>query len=156
MCIRDSGDLGQGLILALGGVLIFRSKSLGLQRYRPLGPVVILSGLSAALFGWIYGSFFGFEELIKPLWKRPLDNIMEILIITFAGGVLILSFANILSILNDLKQKDWVHALFSGKGTSGLLLYWSLLLIVIQSMLKVTIIPTILLEILISLCVLFI
>lgn len=150
------GDLGQGLILALGGVLIFRSKSLGLQRYRPLGPVVILSGLSAALFGWIYGSFFGFEELIQPLWKHPIDNIMDILIITFAGGVLILSFANILSILNDLKQKDWVHAFFSGKGTSGLLLYWSLLLIVIQSMLKVTIIPTILLEILISLCVLFI
>jgi len=150
------GDLGQGLILALGGVLIFRSKSLGLQRYRPLGPVVILSGLSAALFGWIYGSFFGFEELIQPLWKHPIDNIMDILIITFAGGVLILSFANILSILNDLKQKDWVHAFFSGKGTSGLLLYWSLLLIVIQSMLKVTIIPITLLELLIFLCILFI
>jgi V/A-type H+-transporting ATPase subunit I len=150
------GDLGQGLLLALAGVFLFRSTSSTLQRYKSLGPVVILSGLSAGLFGWIYGSIFGFEELVKPLWVRPIDNIMQILIATFAGGALILSFANILSILNDIKQKDWSHAFFSGKGSAGLLLYWSILGIVIQSMLKVSVVPTLILEAIIFFCVIFI
>jgi V/A-type H+-transporting ATPase subunit I len=150
------GDIGQGLVLALDGILVFASKSKNLQRYKALGPVVVFSGLLAALFGWIYGSFFGFEDLIQPLWKHPIDNIMDILIITFAGGALILSLANSLSIVNDIRQKDWAHAFFSGKGLSGLLLYWSLLLLVVQSMLKVTYIPVTVLELLIVLCVLLI
>lgn len=147
------GDLGQGLILAMAGVLIFSSKSAKLQRYRALGPVVTLSGFSAAIFGWLYGSVFGFEELIRPLWKHPINSIMDILIVTFAGGALILTLANVLSILNDLRQKDWAHAFFSGKGLAGLLLYWSLLLLVVQSLLNRVFVPIAILEIIIVLAI---
>ncbi|MEA4812399.1 MAG: V-type ATPase 116kDa subunit family protein [Anaerolineaceae bacterium] len=150
------GDLGQGVLLALAGFLIFRSKSSRFQRFKALGPVIVLSGLSAAIFGWLYGSFFGFEEVIAPLWKHPINHIMDILIITFSGGALILTLANLLSILNDLRQKDWAHAFFSGKGLAGLLLYWSLLLVIIQSMLKRSFVSFVILEALIVLCLLFI
>ena len=135
------GDVGQGLFLALVGALLFSGKVSKLRGLSKLGPVVVLCGVSAAIFGFIYGSVFGFEELIKPLWRHPIEDIMGILILTFAGGALLLSIANILALVNDARRKNWAHMIFSGKGVAGLVLYWSLLGLLITSLTKVISLP---------------
>ena len=50
------GDLGQGLCLALIGLVLARWKGMW------LGGIITCCGLSGALFGCVYGSVFGFED----------------------------------------------------------------------------------------------
>ncbi len=135
------GDVGQGLFLALAGLLLSSGSIKKLRGMSKLGPVVILCGLSSTIFGFLYGSVFGFEELIKPVWNHPIENIMGIIILTFAGGALLLSLANILALVNDARRKSWGHMVFSGKGLAGLLLYWSLLALLVSALTKRVFLP---------------
>ena len=52
------GDLGQGLGLALIGFVLAKWKKMW------LGNIITCCGLSGALFGCVYGSVFGFEDIL--------------------------------------------------------------------------------------------
>ncbi len=125
------GDVGQGLLLALAGVLLMGRRIKKLIGFANLGSVILLCGICAMVFGFLYGSVFGIEDWIEPVWQRPMDNIMNLLIITFIGGAFLLTLANIVSLINDLKNHHWAHFIFSSKGLAGLSLYLSLLGIVL-------------------------
>lgn len=127
------GDLGQGAVLALLGLVIASKKIKPLRRLSPLGWVISACGLVSMVFGVLYGSVFGFEDLLPAVWISPLHDILRLLIITIAGGAVILSLANILGIVNAAIRKDWVGMIFGGKGIAGLLLYWSLIGIVLNA-----------------------
>ena len=63
------GDVGQGLILFLIGMVLNKIKK------KPLYKIISILGISAAVFGLMYGSFFGFEDVIKNIWLKPAENI---------------------------------------------------------------------------------
>ena len=130
------GDLGQGFLFVLLGSLLMSGKVKKLSRFTQLGSVVILCGISSMIFGALYGSVFGFEEWLPAIWQRPMDNITNILVITVAGGATLLTIANILSLLNDARQRLWAHFVFSSKGLAGLVLYWSMLGLVLSFVIK--------------------
>ena len=121
------GDVGQGLILALLGGLLASKKIKSLRGASSLGVVVLACGISAALFGFLYGSFFGMEDILSPIWIRPMENIMTILMVTIVGGVLILTLAFFLSMFNAVKNKNWPELIFSNHGISGFLLFLSII-----------------------------
>lgn len=77
-------DVGHGLMLI--GV------SLLLYRRWPKGRFLIPCGLSAILFGFVFGEVFGLEGILEPLWISPLDSPLLILIppICFGIGLLLL------------------------------------------------------------------
>jgi V/A-type H+-transporting ATPase subunit I len=79
------------------------------------------------IFGFLYGSLFGYEDILPALWLRPGTNIMTILIITIGAGVVVLSLGFLLNIYNLFKAHEWGRFFFDHNGVSGLLLYWSLL-----------------------------
>lgn len=111
------GDVGQGLVLLVGGFLLYRKKGMR------LAGILSLAGAWSTLFGFLYGDFFGFENILKPLWMRPMDNIMHTLILAIAfGGVLIL-IAMVLNIINALRAREYGRLLFSQSGIAGLLCY---------------------------------
>ena len=60
------GDVGQGLLLALLGFLLVKYKGL------KIGEIGIRVGISAAFFGLLYGSIFGNEEILNPLYTDVL------------------------------------------------------------------------------------
>jgi V/A-type H+-transporting ATPase subunit I len=76
--------VGHGLILVAVSLLLFR-------RW-PKGRFLLPCGLSATLFGFVFGEVFGLEGLLEPLWVRPLDHPLLILIppIFFGIGLLLL------------------------------------------------------------------
>lgn len=121
------GDLGQGLVLALLGWLMASRKVKALRSMAGLGGLIIACGLVAAVFGVLYGSVFGFEEGVKPLWMRPTDNIITILEIAIGAGLVILSIGFLLGIYNAWRMKEWGKMLFDHNGIAGLVLYWSIL-----------------------------
>jgi V/A-type H+-transporting ATPase subunit I len=120
------GDAGQGLVLAGLGWLLASRKVKSLKGMASLGPIVIACGVMATIFGFLYGSFFGFEDIIPALWKHPVENIMEILILTIIVGVVLLSVGFLISIFNAFKLRDWGKLFFDHYGLAGLVLYWSL------------------------------
>ena len=59
------GDVGQGLCLVVGGAILYKVKKM------PLAAILSLAGIFSVIFGFLYGSFFGFEELFPALWLKP-------------------------------------------------------------------------------------
>ena len=121
------GDVGHGLVLALLGVALVSRKVRALRGLSGVGAVVIMCGVAAMLFGSLYGSLFGFEEILEPLWVRPLEDIMDILIATVAIGAGLLSLGMVCNIVNAALTRRWGRLLFDHNGLAGLIFYWSLI-----------------------------
>jgi V/A-type H+/Na+-transporting ATPase subunit I len=152
------GDVGHGLILALLGGLLASGKVKALRSMSSFGTIIIISGFSAVGFGFLYGSVFGLETLLPAIWLRPMENILQILIITVMGGVVILNLAYLINFLNAWKSRDWGRLLLGSTGISGLLLYWSLIGLAASLLQKKVPLPTplfVILAIIASLLVMF-
>lgn len=113
------GDVGQGLVLALGGFLIYKLKKMD------LAAIIGYAGISSAIFGFCYGSVFGFEDVLHPWLLRPMENIMTVLIAAVALGTVVISMSMLLNIAIALKNKDFGRALFGQNGVAGLVFYWA-------------------------------
>ncbi|MCL5275398.1 MAG: hypothetical protein M1434_11755 [Chloroflexi bacterium] len=121
------GDVGHGLVLALLGALVVSRRIPALRSMASLGAIVTACGLSATMFGFLYGSIFGVENALPALWIRPMQNIMEILLFAIGAGVILLSIGFVLSMYNSFVARDWGKLLFDHNGLAGFVLYWSLI-----------------------------
>ena len=124
------GDLGQGLLLALLGFFIYRKSK------NKLGAIMERIGISSAFFGLIYGSVFGFEHLLDPVYQKiglkhkPLevmDNTNTILIGAIAIGVVIILISIIISIIINIRRREYSEAVFGNNGAAGLIFFTALL-----------------------------
>lgn len=156
------GDVGQGLLIALLGFIAWR------WRRMALGPVLERVGVSSALFGLLYGSVFGFEELLDPLYHavglpgKPVHvmdslTINQILVAAVVAGVAIIVLAIGINIVAGLRQRDWDRAFFGQNSLAGLVFYCTLLGGVGLQLLGVNFLtaPVILLGIVLPLLVIF-
>lgn len=77
-------DVGHGLLLASVGLLLY-------QRW-PQGRFLLPCGLSSALFGLLFGEVFGLEGVLEPLWIKPMDDPLLLLLppILFGVGLILL------------------------------------------------------------------
>ncbi|MDR3574670.1 MAG: V-type ATPase 116kDa subunit family protein [Anaerolineaceae bacterium] len=121
------GDVGQGLVLVLVGYLASTKKVKFLNFISGLGGLITVCGIFATIFGFLYGSFFGYEDVLPALWMRPINNILTILMITIGAGLVLLSLGFLLNIYNLYVARDWPKVIFDHNGIIGLLMYWSLL-----------------------------
>jgi len=130
------GDLGQGLVLLLAGIY------LKYKKYRTnLGPVLVRLGISSSVFGLIYGSFFGFEEVIPPLLIRPMEDITKILLYSIVFGCCLSVIGFIYSIINNFKRKNLEEGAFGKNGAAGFIFYLTLLTFVVFKFLNINIVP---------------
>ena len=110
------GDVGHGLLIALAA-LALRGEA---KRFRPL---LFAAGASASGFGWLYGSVFGLEGLIEPLWIAPLSDPMRMLHAALWWGVGFLVATQLIMLYNRIAARNWRVAFFDAGGLAGLLLY---------------------------------
>jgi len=112
------GDVGHGLVILAIGLLV-RTRT-------TLWPLLAVCGLAATAFGFVYGDVFGYEHLIDPLWIRPLDAPLLILLVPLIAGTLVLT----LGVALHLAGSCW-RGEAGSRGVSDLaqlLVYWGLLL----------------------------
>ncbi len=112
------GDVGQGLVFFLAGLVLLKKKS-------ALGGVFTGGGLISMLFGFLYGSFFSLEDVLPPLFMNPMEsaNINTMLMIGIGLGVVLLILGMVLNIINGIKAKDPGKVLFDRNGLAGLIFY---------------------------------
>ena len=134
-------DVGQGIMLLITAIIMYRVKKM------PLGKLLIPCSISSVVFGFIFGSVFGFEELLNPVYKalfglseKPVDvmesNTTMVLIFGAVGiGIVLLMIAMILNIISSIKRRDIGNALFGVNGVAGLVFYSSLVIGLICSIL---------------------
>jgi len=81
-------------------------------------------------FGWFFGSIFGFEDVIRPLWDHPMrnsDTITVCLIAAIGIGIILVTLAMIMNIVNGIKEKKLARILFDQNGLAGFVFYWSVI-----------------------------
>jgi V/A-type H+-transporting ATPase subunit I len=117
------GDVGHGAILAAFGVALARAQSGRLARFRPAWPLLVASGASGALFGLLYGEFFGPTDLVPTLWLAPLEQPLPLLSAAVVIGSVLLSISYLLGFANRWREKGPSAALYSEGGLAGGLVF---------------------------------
>lgn len=125
------GDLGQGLIVSLVGLWMWKKKGM------PIGRILIPCGISAAVFGVIFGSVFGFEHALDGFYRllgfheKPIevmDSAISIILFAVGIGLALIFIAMLLNIYSSLRRRDYENGLFGPNGVAGLTFFFSLLI----------------------------
>lgn len=121
------GDLGQGFVYFLAGLLFLYKKS------ETIGGVLTRLGISSMIFGLVYGSFFGIEDIpilehIRLITPLESSSILIILLMGIIFGIVMLTVSYLFGVINYIKKKDLQEALFGKNGVAGYLFFASLIL----------------------------
>jgi V/A-type H+-transporting ATPase subunit I len=77
------GDFGQGLAIA--------AVAWWVRKRFPIARLLMIGGLSAAVFGLLFGSVFSLHGVLPALWLHPLDAPLRVLLAPLIGGALLLT-----------------------------------------------------------------
>ncbi len=131
------GDVGQGLCLFVLGGILYKVKKMD------LAGIISIAGLFSTFFGFMFGSVFGFEEIIEPRWLRPaaamtdlpfIGQLNTVFVVAVAFGMGLNLLVMIFNIVNAAKQKDLENLLFSHNGLAGFVFYGFLVLTIVLYM----------------------
>lgn len=126
------GDAGQGLLLFIGGALLYKFKKMD------LAGIISCAGIFSIFFGFMFGSIFGFEDILPAIWLRPTEamtnvpfigQLNTVFIVAIGFGMFLILTCMIFSILNAVKIKDTEKIWFDTNAIAGLVFYGSLTLV---------------------------
>lgn len=122
-------DIGQGILIILIGILALRAKRRREDWGSILGYVqngaegLIMMGIFAVIGGFLFGSFFGAEGVIEPLWPIFAHTIhgepnpfreAHMLKLSIEIGAVHISLGILLNLYNQLKHKNIKKAIAAG------------------------------------------
>lgn len=120
------GDVGQGILLAIGGFLAWKLKKI------ELGKILVPCGIASMVGGFVFGSVFGFEEALDPVYHalgmshKPvevMESVNGVLVFAVFTGVFLMFCAMLMHTVISFKRKDIGEALFSQNGITGMIFY---------------------------------
>lgn len=126
------GDVGHGAVLMVGGlVAILKGRN---EKTRDVGVLLLFAAAAAAVFGVVYGSYFGIEHMKHyALWRDPLEGDPISLMVTAVGiGVVLISIGLVLNMINLFRRGDIVGGLLDKAGVAGAVLYWGVLVLLLK------------------------
>ena len=127
------GDVGQGLVLFLGGLFLYKTQKMD------LAGIIGCAGVFSVFFGFMYGSFFGFEDVLKARWLKPMNAMMDVplvgrlnavFVIAIGFGMFIILICMVFNIINSIRNKDVERTWFDSNAVAGLVFYGSIVLTV--------------------------
>ncbi len=131
------GDVGQGLCLVIGGFLLYKFKKMD------LAAIISCAGIFSTFFGFMFGSVFGYEDIIDPVWLRAgeamttlpyVGSLNTVFVVAIAFGMGMILITMIINIVNSIKAGDIGSALFSNNGVAGIIFYGVLVLAIVLLM----------------------
>ena len=110
------GDIGHGAVISLASLFFCK-------RFPGIAIVGVLAGLSSIFFGFVYGSLFGYEQVVQALWMSPMHDPVRVLLVAVVWGAGFLLIANLLAIRNFFAAGLPEMAFYSNKGMAGVFFY---------------------------------
>lgn len=131
------GDVGQGLCLVIGGFLLYKMKGMR------LAAIISCAGIFSTIFGFMFGSVFGFENIIDPLWIRPgqaminlpfIGNMNLVLVVAIAFGMFLILLTMLMHIINGIRAHKKGEIFFDTNAGAGFVFYLALVTVVVLFM----------------------
>lgn len=131
------GDAGQGLCLLIGGFLLYRFKK------ARLAGIISCCGVFSTIFGFLFGSIFGFEDVIDAVWLRPQEAMVNlpfigklntVFVVAVAIGMGIILMCMVLNIINSVRAHDTEKIYFDTNGVAGFVFYFALTCVIVLYM----------------------
>lgn len=134
------GDVGHGVILFIAALIMYKVKGM------ELGKLLIPCSISSTIFGFVFGSVFGFEHVLDPMYhklfgleEKPIEVMesywtMTIIYSAVGIGMVLVIIAMGLNIYSNFKRKNIGEAIFGVNGICGLTFYSSLVVGLVCSM----------------------
>jgi V/A-type H+-transporting ATPase subunit I len=110
------GDIGHGAVILLLALAFAR-------RLGQMAWIGVAAGAVSMLFGFFYGSVFGYEDIVSPRWLSPLHDPIRVLTIAVAFGVGFIVFTLLVNARNKWAAGHIGEALFDSSGLAGLVFY---------------------------------
>ncbi|GAB3899903.1 hypothetical protein GCM10029964_086500 [Kibdelosporangium lantanae] len=114
------GDVGHGLLLVAIS-LVLRAGP-----WRRIWAFVAGAGAAAAVFGLLYGEFFGPTGMVPTLWLAPLDDPIRLLAAGVGVGAVLLAGAYVVGTVNRWREGGTRLALYAPSGIAGVALFLGL------------------------------
>lgn len=131
------GDAGQGILLVIGGALLYKLKKMD------LAAIISMAGIFSTIFGFLYGSLFGFEDVLPALWLKPMEktitlpivgSLNTVLVVAIAFGMGLILLSMVFNIINGIKQHNIEKIFFDTNGVAGLIFYGSAVVCIVLVM----------------------
>jgi len=150
------GDLGQGFVLLLAGLLTGKYGPRALAKFKNFSSPLIAVGIASMVMGLLTGEIFTSEDLLAvptraltaALTGSPMDRILTIVPLAEKGGsvkklfyffgftvgigVILNSLGLLINIINCCIMKKYERAFFAKTGLAGLLLFWYAIFIALR------------------------
>ncbi len=141
------GDMGQGLVIFLAGTFLKIKK---VKKFSSIAKIMQYAGISAMIFGYIYGAVFCFENveifsrfnsiifninkpfLINTSLTSGIDVVFNLVFITIGIGLFMNLFGILINIINNFLHNKYEDALFSRNGLSGIIMLLSIIILYIN------------------------
>ncbi len=114
------GDVGHGLVLFLLGRYLQKK----FKEAETIGMIMTRAGVSSMIFGFCFGSIFGYEDVIPALIFHPIKNINTFMATAVAFGVVFISIGLIINIINSIRARNIEKGVLENHGLAGALFYW--------------------------------
>ena len=131
------GDVGQGLCLLIGGILLYRFKHID------LAGCLASAGVFSTFFGFMYGSFFGFEDVVPSFWLKPkeamaslpfIGSLNTVFVVAIAFGMFLILLTMVFHIINSVKARNVEGTVFDTNGIAGLVFYGAVVAVIVLFM----------------------
>ena len=119
-------DAGHGLLVVAAGLALRAGRPRRFARFRRTWPFVVGAGVSATVFGVLFGEFFGPTGVLRPVWIDPLEQPVELLGAAVGVGALLLGGAYALGTVNRWREHGWQAALVAPTGLAGVAMFLGL------------------------------
>lgn len=130
------GDIGHGLVLALLGLaLLLKSHK---DTFKSAGYLLLYAGGSSIIFGFLFGSFFGIEDLFPTIWMKPMNDINQLFKVVIYVGAGMITVSIIINLINGIRSGRILDYIFDKAGLLSGILYWCGIILVSRLVLTKT------------------
>ncbi|HPI27360.1 MAG TPA: V-type ATPase 116kDa subunit family protein [Candidatus Marinimicrobia bacterium] len=130
------GDIGHGLVLALLGLaLLLKSHK---ETFKSAGYLLLYAGGSSIIFGFLFGSFFGIEDLFPTIWMKPMNDINQLFKVVIYVGAGMITVSIIINLINGIRSGRILDYIFDKAGLLSGILYWCGIILVSRLVLTKT------------------
>lgn len=116
-------DAGHGLLLLLVAVAARWGPWSLTARLRPVWLFLAGAGLFSAVFGALYGEFFGPTGVVPVVWLAPLTHPVTLLVAAVGVGAVLLGGAYALGAVNRFREGGWRRLVYAPTGLAGTTLF---------------------------------
>ncbi len=116
------GDVGHGLMLSLtGGGMMWKSVKSSMKQ---AGLLLLYAGIASIIFGFLYGSVFGVENVLPALWLKPIESIELLFTVAIFFGIGMITLSIVINMINFLRKGKFLNIIFDKAGLLAVIVYW--------------------------------